>query len=160
VRAKLGAADPLVDHAVSRRVRDGTLELDAALIRRAGFRPKLDDTQSARRAEILATLRAAGREPPSVPEMEAKLGKGLAPILRMLDREGLVVAVEADRYYAKEAVAALIAQLRADLSPGTIYPPSDLRTLLGVSRKYLIPLLEHFDRTGITRRHPDGRSLQ
>jgi selenocysteine-specific elongation factor len=120
----------------------------------------LDDAQSLRRKEILSALQAAGREPPSVAELEAKLGKGVAPLLRMLDREGTVVAVEPDRYYAKGAVDALIDELRGSLAQGKIYPPSDLRTLLGVSRKYLIPLLEYLDRTGVTRRHPDGRQLQ
>jgi selenocysteine-specific elongation factor len=160
IRAKLAAAEPIVEHAVARRTRDGTLELDGALIRRAGYRPKLDDAQSLRRKEILSALQAAGREPPSVAELEAKLGKGVAPLLRMLDREGTVVAVEPDRYYAKGAVDALIDELRGSLAQGKIYPPSDLRTLLGVSRKYLIPLLEYLDRTGVTRRHPDGRQLQ
>ncbi len=159
IRAKLAAPDGLVDHAVNRLTLDGTLELDAALIRRTGYRPKLDDAQSMRRQELLAALQAAGREPPSVAELEAKLGKGVAPLLRMLDREGAVIAVEPDRYYAKEAVEALIGQLRSSLAPSKVYPPSDLRTLLGVSRKYLIPLLEYLDRTGVTRRHPDGRQL-
>ena len=159
IRAKLAAADALVDHALTRRTRDRTLQVEGALIRRAGFRPKLDDSQSRRRNEILDALRAAGREPPTVSELESRLGKGLAPLMRMLDREGLLVAVEQDRYYAKEALDTLIGQLRATLAPGQVYPPSDLRTLLGVSRKYLIPLLEYLDRTGMTRRHAEGRSL-
>jgi selenocysteine-specific elongation factor len=31
--------------------------------------------------------------------------------------------------------------------------------MLGISRKFSIPLLEHFDRTGLTRRHGDRRHL-
>jgi selenocysteine-specific elongation factor len=159
IRAKIAAAVPLVDAALDARTRDGTLEVLGALLRRAGFRPTMDPAQSRRRDEILAALRAAGREPPSVSELDAQLGKGAAALLRMLEREQLVVAVESDRYYASEAVMELRNSLGATLSPGREYTPAELRDVLGVSRKYLIPLLEYLDRTGFTRRTAAGRKL-
>lgn len=37
---------------------------------------------------------------------------------------------------------------------------SDARDLLGVSRKYVVPLLESFDARGLTRREGDVRVLR
>jgi selenocysteine-specific elongation factor len=159
VRARLGAAAPLVDAALEARTRDGTLEVQGALVRRGGFRPTLDPAQARRREDLLAALRAAGREPPSVNELEVKLGPDAAVLLRMLEREQLVVAVESERYYAQEAVVELRNSLTATLSAGREYTPAELRDVLRISRKYLIPLLEYFDRTGFTRRAASGRML-
>ena len=67
------------------------------------------------------------------------------------------MAVEADRWYAAEAFAGVLATLSATLDTVTPVTPSALREALGVSRKYLMPLLEHCDRRGYTRRVGDGR---
>jgi selenocysteine-specific elongation factor len=40
---------------------------------------------------------------------------------------------------------------------GREYGPAELRDLVGLSRKYLIPFLEYCDRTGITARKATGR---
>jgi hypothetical protein len=37
---------------------------------------------------------------------------------------------------------------------------SELRQALGTSRRVIIPLLEHFDRAGLTRREGDQRILR
>jgi selenocysteine-specific elongation factor len=38
--------------------------------------------------------------------------------------------------------------------------PADIKDLLGISRKYAIPLLEHFDTRGVTRRVGERRVLR
>ena len=40
------------------------------------------------------------------------------------------------------------------------YTPSELKDVLGVSRKFLIPLLEFCDKTGVTERSGDGRVVK
>ena len=47
-------------------------------------------------------------------------------------------------------------QLAEVLVPGRAYPPGELRDVVGVSRKYLIPLLEYLDQQGVTRRSAEG----
>ncbi len=159
LRAQLGAAAALADAVLEARSKDGTLELHGALVRRRGWRPQLDASQTRRRDEILAALRAAGREPPSVAELEGKLGKGTAALFRLMEREQLVVSVEAERWYAREAVDEMVATLRAALEPGREYSPAELRDLLGFSRKFLIPFLEYCDRVGVTERRAQGRVI-
>ena len=84
-------------------------------------------------------------------------GPRVPALLRLLERSGEVVAVESDRYYAREAVDALIEQLRRSTSGDREYTPAELRDVLGDSRKYLIPFLEFCDRSGVTTRRETGR---
>jgi hypothetical protein len=53
----------------------------------------------------------------------------------------------------------MIARLKGVLVPGQVYAPSQLREVLGSSRKFLIPFLEFCDRSGVTERRGDGRIL-
>jgi selenocysteine-specific elongation factor len=79
--------------------------------------------------------------------------------MRILERESVLVSVEADRYYAATALEALVGRLRTGMAPGREYSPGDLRDVIGLSRKYLIPFLEYCDRRGITERRSGGRVL-
>ena len=74
-------------------------------------------------------------------------------------QRGLVVAVEPDRFYAREVVTGLVELLRKGMSRGREYGPSELREIVGLSRKYLIPFLEYCDRERITERRTTGRVL-
>ena len=57
------------------------------------------------------------------------------------------------------AVQALLAKLRAHVAPRTVYSPSELREVLGITRKWLIPFLEWCDRQRISLRSADGRTF-
>jgi selenocysteine-specific elongation factor len=94
-----------------------------------------------------------------VGELEAQHGPAVPALMRILDREGVVVAVESDRYYEAHALAALMGRLRAGMAPGRAYSPGDLRDVIGLSRKFLIPFLEYCDRLGVTERRSEGRVL-
>ena len=79
--------------------------------------------------------------------------------MRYLARKGELVRVSEDRYYSPDAVESMVGKLRARLEPGRVYSPAELKEVLGVSRKYLIPFLEFCDVSGVTDRKVDGRSL-
>ena len=158
-RSQLGAPPELVEEALRRQVNAGRLEIAGSLARRAGWRPELTSAQDRVRGELLGAIERAGREPPSVGELEAAYGSQAASLLRLLERAELIVHVESDRYYARTVVEAMTAELRARMTPGREYAPPELREILGFSRKYLIPFLEYCDRARITERRPTGRVL-
>jgi selenocysteine-specific elongation factor len=79
--------------------------------------------------------------------------------LRILEKEGFVVQVEPDRYFGRAAVDELVLALRQGMADGHTYSPADLREMLAISRKYLIPFLEYCDREGVTERRQTGRVL-
>ena len=158
VREQLGAGADLADHAL--HLAQHELTVAGPIVRLTSFAPKLDADAARRRETILQAIRDAGREPPSAAELDAQLGKGSAAILRHLEREGLVIPVEHERWYAREAVSELVAVLRAHAKSDRDYSPAELREVLGFSRKFLIPFLEFCDRQGITERRASGRRVR
>lgn len=159
VRSRLGARAEVCDAIVESLVSEGALRVAGGLVMRHGWSPRLGEVERACRDRLVEELERAGREPPSVGELAERLGERVRPLLRLLEREGCAVAVEPDRYYSAGAVARFADDLRRGMSEPREYSPAELREILGVSRKYLIPFLEYCDRSGITERRASGRTL-
>lgn len=158
IRSRLPGAPELVDAVIRAKCAAGELVSEGGLLRRRDWAPQLTAAQVATREAIRASLEEAGREPPSVPELCVRHGPDAAPILRLLERDGSVVQVEEERFYSAAKLEQTVESLKGGMSPGREYSPAELRELLGVSRKYLIPLLEFCDRRGVTLRTEHGRS--
>jgi selenocysteine-specific elongation factor len=160
IRARIVGRPELLDDAVRTAVAGGQIEIiENGLVRRTGWKPTLSNDQTDLKATLAGALRTAGAEPPSLGELSAAHGPSVVPIVRMLEREGTVVPVESDRYYDAGALTTLVDRLRNGMVAGREYTPSELREVIGLSRKYLIPFLEYCDRRGITERRSTGRVL-
>jgi selenocysteine-specific elongation factor len=155
----LTSSDQLFAAALEGLQKSGTLVLRDGLAARAGWQPQLDVRAQATRDRLLGILKAAGSEPPDIDALSNELSMDVRPLLKVLAREGSVVEVESTRYYAAEVVQALVRKLRSGMTKGRSYTPSQLRELLGMSRKYLIPFLEYCDRARITERREEGRKI-
>jgi selenocysteine-specific elongation factor len=160
IRAALGASAELVDEVVRARTTTDEVEVAGGVIRLRGWAPRLTGEQQHLLERVRAAIAQAGREPPSVGELAVSLGDGVAPLMRLLERDGSVVQVEEGRYYATQAVAELVGNLRRGMMEGREYGPAELREFLGVTRKYLIPFLEYCDRVGVTDRRGGGRVIR
>lgn len=159
-RSLTGGSPDLADRVIERAVAEGRVVRASGMVARGGWAPELTPGQERTVARMRSALDSAGLEPPSVGELEAAHGGDVAGLLRMLERDGQVVQVEENRFYSAAAIRELEGVLRAKMSPGAVYGPADLRAVVGVSRKYLIPLLEHCDRVGVTDRRDGGRVLR
>ncbi len=159
VRSRLAVQGGLAEHVLTAAVQRGALDIDGGLVRLAGWVPRLDDAQRHARQGILDALRGAGREPPSVAELSERFGPDTSALLRLLERDGVAVQAEQERYYDRAVLDSMVGQLRTRLVPGEVHGPGDFRDVLGFSRKYLIPFLEYCDRAGITERRGGGRVL-
>ncbi|MDH5233604.1 MAG: selenocysteine-specific translation elongation factor [Gemmatimonadota bacterium] len=156
-RRALGAHEALADEVIRRAERAGLIAIEGAWIRSPGFTAGAGATASAAKDRLLDRLRETATEPPSVAELVAELGDEVPALLKLLEKEKLVVPVALDRWYAREAIVTQLARLREHVTPGTAYSPSELREVLGTTRKFLIPFLEWCDRRGISHRTPTGR---
>lgn len=160
LRAAMGLTSTLTDHVMEIAQREGLLEVASGGARATGWKPTVSSTAQVAIEGVATRLEAAAFEPPSVSELRAELGANdPVPFLRILEREGRVVQVETDRFYSATAFNDLVRRLREGMVPGRVYSPSELRELLGTSRKYLIPFLEFCDRHRITERREQGRVL-
>ena len=157
LRAALGTGSGVFDAVLRELVGRGAVTVHGAVARAAGWAPILDTGSGSLAGRLLEALGASEREPPSVAELAAALGTDPRPVLRFLEREGRITAVGEDRYYLADALGRMAAALVQGMAPGRVYSPAELRDLLGLSRKYLIPFLEHCDQRGVTVRAEGGR---
>ncbi len=157
VRSRLGIEADLFDELVSRLVSAGKLQASGAELRAAGWGPALSELQREATDEMLAVLDAAGHEPPSVSELQLRFGPQTPSLLRHLEREQRVVQVEDGRFYAPGAVRELLRRLETGMAGRGELAPTDLKDVLGFSRKFLIPFLEYCDKRGYTARQGNGR---
>ncbi|WP_434418429.1 SelB domain-containing protein [Nannocystis pusilla] len=65
--------------------------------------------------------------------------------------------VSADLSLAREHHAALVEKVRTHLRSSPQIDVQALKALTGLSRKFVVPFLEHLDRLGITRRQGEVR---
>ncbi|TXN47732.1 translation elongation factor [Methylobacterium sp. WL30] len=161
----LGLAEPVAAAALRDLVATGDVAQGGALFRRAAFNPARNESEVARRLE--AVFRQAGLNPPD--EAEA-IGRdvrrrealtylvGAGTVIRAVDRVQRRAVL-----FHKAAVEEARAKLRTAF-PGATQPESgflarEAGAALGISRKFSIPLLEHLDATGFTRRAGDRRVI-
>jgi selenocysteine-specific elongation factor len=148
LRRSLHAPAPVVEAALADLVRTGRMRRLEGLVALAGFAPRAAGGDAAV-DEIVRLLENAGLTPPSVQELERHTGRqDVAAILRLAANTGRVEPVERDRYFARLPLDRFVQALREGGADEIV--PSQLRQRLGISRKYLIPLLEWADVKGVT----------
>lgn len=160
LREELTAPTEAADWAVEYLCKKGRYEVRDGLVGKRGDQSALSDSDAAMLARLLHRICDAAEQPPTVAELVVEFGARTEALLRFAARRGNVVAVESVRYYDTPVVSAQIDRLRGAMQPGREYSPQELRDVLGVSRKYLIPFLEYCDRAGVTDRRPSGRTLR
>ena len=149
---------PVAGAVVAAMIEQRRLKLADGTVALPNFSPAVEENAPLL-ARVIETLEKAGLTPPSVAELEADLGQpGLLPLLRQAAQQQRIVAVESDRYFAPGSLEQFLSAVR-QLAATQEITPAGLREILGLSRKYLIPLLEWSDRTGVTRRVGDARVL-
>jgi len=157
LRSQIKASPEVVDAALESQIVAGRVKGIGGAMAATGWAPKLDSVSEGVAVELVSRLVGAGAEPPSVEELSAGFGSDLGPVLRFLERRGDVVQVEQNRYYASANLKQIIDRLRTIMGGGVEVGPSELREKLGLSRKFLIPVLEYCDRAGYTTRSTGGR---
>jgi selenocysteine-specific elongation factor len=129
-----------------------------SVIQRASHRAQLPEPLRAAGETLRRTLSAQPLEPPSRKELTPDVASQRA--LKFLVESGEVVEISAELVLSASAVAQATAHVKAFIAkhgPATV---SDLRQRLGSSRRVVVPLLEYLDRTFVTVRHGDRRTLR
>jgi selenocysteine-specific elongation factor len=157
LRSRLDAEPEIVEVALNGEISAGRLTATAGFVLAPGWIPQPTVEQSSLLQTIVSQLEASGVEPPSVGELSANIGADAGILLRYLERQRQVIQVEQDRYYTPVHLESLVDQLKSGMASGAELGPSELREVLGLSRKYLIPFLEYCDRAGYTVRGATGR---
>jgi selenocysteine-specific elongation factor len=110
--------------------------------------------------KIAQHLASHGSEPPSIKELCVTFNlpeKSLLECLNQLARDAKAVKVKSDLFYAPAPLAAIRDKVVTLLEQKGEMTPADFRDMTGLSRKYMIPLLEYFDEQKLTIRAGDKR---
>jgi selenocysteine-specific elongation factor len=129
-----------------------------AAIRRASHLPALPPQLQAAGAKIRAMLAAKPLDPPSRKDLAPDTSSQQA--LRFLIETGEVVEINAEIVMSTDSLKSASEMIRQFIRAKGPATTSDLRQMLGNSRRVAIPLLERLDRDGVTLRQGDKRSLR
>jgi selenocysteine-specific elongation factor len=141
-------ADPeLVEALIQDLANRGVVVAVGATVRLPDHGVSLDEHDDT----VARVLDAVGGEhatmPPTIDALERSgIDRG---VIEAAARAGLVVQVSPDLIFSPAAVDRAMTVVRAAPDGITV---SAFREALETSRKFALPLLEHFDRTGVTRR--------
>jgi len=159
LRAGVNAPAPVLDLLLEHGVKKQAWELveGGAVARSPGWRTQAGDS-GARLAQRLAEARW---QLPTVSELQREFSDPSVPaLLAHLAREGSIERVDQERYALKQALEEFRRAVESTLHELGAATPAQFRDRLGLTRKYLIPLLEWADRRGITSRKGDTRVLR
>ncbi len=145
--------------AVAHAVACGLLRADGDLLTRPatttadpGLPPKVQ--------AVLDLFRRAGIAPPTLREIQDQTGLSERPALEALgalQRSGAIVRVSPELSLAREHHETMLDRARAHLKEHGTLDVQALKALTGLSRKFVVPFLEHLDRLQISRRQGDLR---
>ena len=160
-RRSVGIGGPEVaDHVRERLEQEGKIEVEAGSVRLPGYRPLLTGSREEAASTIRQQLVEAAWHGLTAAELAPLVaGHPAGELAEFLVREGTAVRVGRDRYYDTAALAEASRRTVTEIERLGEVSPADLREALGLSRKYLIPLLEWLDSQGITLRVGDSRRL-
>ena len=167
VLAEMRTLDPRVfAAAIVELARRGAVALDGDTdrVRRTGFSPaRAEAAQEGLVARVRSLYSDGGLAPPWSHDLAVHVGAPAheaSAALEILVRRGELVRVKPDLCFDRGALDALAARLRAHLAAQPEITAQQWKELSGVTRKYAIPLAEHFDAEKLTLRVGDVRRLR
>jgi selenocysteine-specific elongation factor len=146
----LGTGQSVLEALVAARPHE--LTMSGPVVRLASFTPELDDAAEERWERARRQLNDAG---PAAPRRN-ELGLDTEQVYALL-REGRLVAVSDDLAYLPETLDD-VRRTIVQLPDG--FTVADFRDVMGVTRRHAVPLLEWADRSGLTRRVGEGRTVR
>lgn len=148
---------------VERLLKKGDVVAEQELLRLKDHSVSLASDQEAVRAALLAAYGDGGVTPPNLKDVLEPLGltaKQVAPVLKLLQDQGTLVRVKDDMYYHGPALNGIRDAIVGFFETRQEMSAPDFKDLTGLSRKYLIPVLEYFDKEKLTVRVGDVRHIR
>jgi len=153
----------LMHYLLERLLKKGEIEIDQDVFRLKGHKVSLASDQAKVRETILGAYAGGGVTPPNLKDVLEPLGmtaKQAAPVLRLLQDQGELVRVKDDMYYHAQALNGIRDGIVGFFVDHEEMSAPDFKDITGLSRKYLIPVLEYFDKEKLTVRVGDVRRLR
>jgi selenocysteine-specific elongation factor len=142
---------------------EGLARTERDKVRLARHEVRLSAEQQRIVDQIEAAFRAAGAAPPSPEEALARVGVAgdeEHELFAVLVDGKKLLRIKESLFFHAEALATIEDKVVAFLREKKEIGPGDIKDLLGISRKYAIPLLEYLDGRRVTARQGERRVLR
>jgi len=139
------------------------IEVDKETVRLFGHKVTLADDLNSIRQEILKIYNEAGLTPPSFKDVINNFQDKKTEaqnIIKLLLKDGSLIKINEELIFTREALDNLRKNYKALLVKEGKATPVSFKELTGLSRKYIIPLMEYFDTDKLTMRVGDHRILR
>jgi selenocysteine-specific elongation factor len=150
------ASSALADAALDGLVGEGQLVVEGGLARKRDFSAALTGDRSEIGETIRRELETAGAHGRTAEELSQRTAAA-REVAEFLVRQGTAVRIGSDRYYERRALEALRDEIVSEVKRRGRATPAELRDRTGLTRKFLIPVLEWLDGAGFTVREGDAR---
>ena len=164
LRGRAGAPDERVfAHLLGALEADGIVRTDRDKVSLASHSVRLSPEQQKSADRLEQEFLTAAAAPPSPEEALARAGQSgdeEHELFQVLIEARKLVRVKESLYFHAQALEAIQDKLVAMLRERKEIGPGDIKDLLGISRKYAIPLLEFFDARRVTARVGERRVLR
>lgn len=142
--------------------KKGTLVSNKDGVRLAIHQVELAEDMDSMRRDITQIYKEAGLTPPALKEVIGKFEspKKAQSIINLMLKEGDLIKINEELCFRGETLMNLRNNYKEMLIKNGKATPADFKDLTGLSRKYIIPLMEYFDMNKLTVRVGDHRILR
>jgi selenocysteine-specific elongation factor len=162
LREKLGLHQTVMEAMLAQLARDKKTEVSGEQVRLAGRGVELKDEEAKAKEQIEKAFADAGLKVPLMKEVLDKLPVDKAraqKLVTLLLRDRVLIKLADDLVFHQTALQGLRQLMATQKSKTAKIDVATFKDLLGVTRKYAIPLLEYLDQQRITRRVGDERII-
>jgi len=162
LREKLGLHQTVMEAMLAQLTRDKKAEVAGEQVRLAGRGVELKDEEAKAKQQIEKAFADAGLKVPLMKEVLDKLPIDKAraqKLVTLLLRDRVLIKLADDLVFHQTALQGLRQIMATQKGKNPKIDVATFKDLLGVTRKYAIPLLEYLDQQRVTRRVGDERII-
>jgi selenocysteine-specific elongation factor len=162
LREQVGALREIFEATVATLVREKKIETAGEIVRMPGRGVAMKEEEAESKTKIEEAFAAAGLQVPALNEVLAglKVDRGRAQkLVTLLLREKVLIKVSDELVFHRSALERLRGKIAAYKAKSQTIDVAQFKTLICVTRKYAIPLLEYLDRERVTKRIGDARQI-
>jgi len=141
----------------------GAVALRNGLYALPSHRAAMSDAAQEAAVRVEALFKTRAFAPPEVGDMAAAAGvqpKAAETAMKTLIEHGALIKIAPDMYFHKSAVELARERITKHIEEKGSLPSVDFKYLINTTRKYAIPLLDYFDKIGVTLRIGNTRYLK
>ncbi len=146
---------------ISMLAGDGKLKISEVSVALADFDVKYTPEHLKMREEIIGTYKSAGYEMPKTEDVTAAFKDGVSAghIIEALCAEGILARISYQYCLDREKYNDAACIVKSEIASKGEITLAEFRDAIGVSRKFAVEILEHFDKVKLTKKVGDSRVL-